>query len=35
MIFDLFYKTFMMIAVIVIIGLIWNAFYGFDDRDDE
>lgn len=35
MIFDLFYKTFMMIAAIVLIGLVWGAFYGFDDGDDE
>ena len=35
MIFDLFYKTFMMIAVIALIGLVWGAFYGFDDGDDE
>lgn len=35
MIFDLFYKTFMMIAVTVLIALVWCAFYGFDDGDDE
>ena len=34
MIFDIFYKTFMMVAAVIIIGLLISLFYDYDDRDD-
>lgn len=36
MIFDLFYKTFMMIAAIAIIALLVVLIFGYpDDQDDD
>lgn len=35
MIFDLFYKTFMMIAAIAIIGLLIILIFGYPDDPDD